>query len=59
MNIENVDQLFLSVLEVFHNLSTKYMSKAHAYDVSPFALLLVDFEKWKFQEQDIGKKAFS
>lgn len=55
---KNVDQLRLSELEVFHNLSTKYTSKAHAYGVSIFALLLVENEKWKFQVQDIAKTLF-
>ena len=54
-----MDQLCLSELEVFDYLSTKYTSKAHAYGVSIFALLLVDLKLSKFQVQDLSKNAFS
>ena len=57
-HIKNVDQLCLSVLEVFDYLPSKYTSKAHAYGVSILALLLVEFEKWKFQVQDLANNAF-
>lgn len=58
-HIKNVDQLCLSVLEVFDYLPSKYTSKAHVYNVSLFALLLDGLKLSKFQIPDISKKAFS
>lgn len=57
-HIKNVDQLCLSVLEVFDYLPSKYTSKAHVYDVSILALLLDGLKLSKFQEPDLANNAF-